>query len=176
MRIIQSDAETGEVLGNAVIGVIYGHERNCFGKGWVAVAQHAMTMMAQSDLGQQEFRVFFAVGSRIDFDNYILLNQAEISKELGMDKADVSRSIKKLETIGVLLRGPKAGRSITYRLNPNFGWKGKADNHRRAIEDTMKERMKAARIQGVVTSRATPSEQAEMEQAGQMPLPFDLEQ
>jgi len=175
MRIIQSDAETGEVLGNATIGVIYGRSQNCFGKGWMAMAQDALKILATADLGEQAHRVLYMVLARVDFENYILVNQSEIAHELGMDKAHVSRSVKKLEALGVLLKGPKAGRSTTYRLNPNFGWKGKAQNHRKALDEAMRERMKAAGIRGVVAgSGGSPlSEQADMEQAGQMPLPLD---
>lgn len=48
--------------------------------------------------------------------------------------------------MGVLLRGPKAGRSSTFRLNPSFGWKGSASNHQKAL----KERMRASNISGIV--------------------------
>ncbi len=47
-----------------------------------------------------------------------------------------------LESIELLQRGPKVGRSMTYRLNPNFGWKGSAKNHLKAIDSGLKERMK----------------------------------
>lgn len=170
MRIIQTDAETGEVLGNAVVGVIYRREQNCFGKGWVAMAQDALKILATADIGDQARRVLFMVLAKIDFENYILLNQAEIAKDLRMDKAHVSRSVKKLEELGVLLRGPKAGRSTTYRLNPHFGWKGKAQNHRAALDEQMRERMKVAGIRGVFFGGAPLSEPAGKE-AEPMPFP-----
>ncbi|MGC8731761.1 MAG: replication/maintenance protein RepL [Halothiobacillaceae bacterium] len=176
MRIIQSDAETGEILGNAVVGVIYRREQNCFGMGWMAMAQDALMTLATADLGgERVYRVLFSVLARVDFENYILLNQSEIAHELRLDKADVSRSVKKLEALGVLLKGPKAGRSTTYRLNPNFGWKGKAQNHRKALDEAMRERMKAAGIRGVVAgSGGSPlSERDDMEQSGQMRLPLE---
>lgn len=173
MRIIQSDAETGEVLGNAVVGVIYRREQNCFGKGWMAMAQDALMTLATADIGDQARRVLFMVLARVDFENYILLNQTEIAQKLGMKAPNVSESVKKLVALGVLLKGPKAGRSTTYRLNPNFGWKGKAENHRKALDEAMRERMKAAGIRGVVAGGTPLSEQDDMEQSGQMQLPLE---
>jgi hypothetical protein len=85
----------------------------------------------------------------LDYENYILLNQAEIGADIGMQRANVSRALAKLEAEGVLLRGPKAGRSSTFRLNPAFGWKGSAVNHQKAL----KERMKASNISGIVPAR-----------------------
>lgn len=175
MRIIQSDAETGEVLGNAVVGVIYRREQNCFGKGWMAMAQDALMTLATADIGDQARRVLLMALARVDFENYILLNQTEIAQKLGMKAPNVSEAIKKLVALGVLLKGPKAGRSTTYRLNPNLGWKGKAENHRKALDEAMRERMKAAGIRGVVAgSGGSPlSERDDMEQAGQMQLPLE---
>jgi len=173
MRIIQSDAETGEVLGNAVVGVIYRREQNCFGKGWMAMAQDALMTLATADIGDQARRVLLMALARVDFENYILLNQTEIAQTLGMKAPNVSESIKKLVALGVLLKGPKAGRSTTYRLNPNLGWKGKAGNHRKALDEAMRERMKAAGIRGVVSGGSPLSEQDDMEQAGQMQLPLE---
>jgi DNA-binding GntR family transcriptional regulator len=66
-----------------------------------------------------------------------------------MHRSDVSKAIAKLEAEGIIVRGPKAGRSATFRLNPSFGWKGSASNHQKAL----RERMKASNISGVVPSR-----------------------
>ena len=59
----------------------------------------------------------------------MVVNQAELAKELGMHRQHVQRSIKRLIALGVILEGPKIGISRSYRLNPEFGWKGSARNH-----------------------------------------------
>ena len=56
----------------------------------------------------------------------IQVNQAEVSEQVGMNRHNVNRSIKKLIELGVILEGVKIGISRSYRLNPNFGWKGSA--------------------------------------------------
>ena len=69
--------------------------------------------------------------ARLDYENLIQVNQAEVSEQVGMNRHNVNRSIKKLIELGVILEGVKIGISRSYRLNPNFGWKGSAKGHRR---------------------------------------------
>ena len=61
--------------------------------------------------------------ARLDYENLIQVNQAEVSEQVGMNRHNVNRSIKKLIELGVILEGVKIGISRSYRLNPNFGGK-----------------------------------------------------
>jgi hypothetical protein len=72
-----------------------------------------------------------------------------------MQRQNFGRAVRKLEAIGLLLRGPKVGRSVTYQLNPSFGWKGSAKNHLKAIDSGLKERMKARNMSVVDGSPET---------------------
>lgn len=137
-RVVQVDAETGEMLEGAVLGMFYPKRQNGFGKGWVAMSQNAMVEIAKADLGDEARRVLFMILGKLDFENYLLLSQTEICDELGLQRPNVSRAITRLEGQGILIRGPKAGRSSTFRLNPSFGWKGSAGNHQKALRDRMK--------------------------------------
>ena len=107
-----------------------------------ASKQDAYLALANSGLGLEARRVLDILLARLDFENWVRLPQAEIAKILNMKPANVSRSMRDLEKVGVILRGPKVGRSITYRINPNFGWKGSAKNHNAALNEDLKERMK----------------------------------
>ena len=71
-------------------------------------------------------KVMWAMLARLDYENLIQVNQAEVSEQVGMNRHNVNRSIKKLIELGVILEGVKIGISRSYRLNPNFGWKGSA--------------------------------------------------
>lgn len=145
-KILSFDPDTGEI-DEEVIGVIlYPKRKNGFQDGWVAMAQQPMMALAAADLSKEAYKVLFAVISQLDFENYILLNQAEIARKLNLQRSHVSEAVKQLETLGVLLRGPKAGRSSSFRLNPAFGWKGSAQTHKEAL----RERMQAANISGVI--------------------------
>jgi len=148
-RVVSSVMDTGEVMEGAVLGMFFPKRQNGFREGWIAMAQDALMAVAKMDLGDEARRLLFAILAKLDYENYILLNQAEIGADIGMQRANVSRALAKLEAEGVLLRGPKAGRSSTFRLNPAFGWKGSAENHRKAL----KERMKASNISGIVPAR-----------------------
>ena len=87
---------------------------------------------ARRDIGNEVLRVFLYLNARLDFENIIQVQQTEIAERLGMQPPNVHRAIKKLEELGVILRGPKVGRSSSWRLNPNAGWKGKVTNLRQA--------------------------------------------
>ena len=148
-RVTHSVLDTGEVMEGAVLGMFFPKRQNGFREGWLAMAQGALMELAQSDLGQQDWRVLAGVLAKLDYENFLLLSVADLAKEIGMQRPHVSTSITKLEAMGVLIRGPKAGRSSTFRLNPSFGWKGSAANHQKAL----KERMKASNISGIVPAR-----------------------
>ena len=65
----------------------------------------------------------------------VYVNQRQLAKELRMQESSVSRSIRRLLTVGVFERlDTMAGRML--RLNPNFGWYG-ANNgeHTKAVRD-----------------------------------------
>ena len=76
--------------------------------------------------------------ARLDYENLIQVNQAEVAEQVGMNRHHVNRSIKKLIELGVVLEGVKIGISRSYRLNPNFGWKGSAKGHREALHEHLK--------------------------------------
>ena len=52
--------------------------------------------------------------ARLDYENLIQVNQAEVSEQVGMNRHNVNRSIKKLIVLGVILEGVKIG--ISRRL------------------------------------------------------------
>ena len=55
---------------------------------------------------------------RLDYENLIQVNQAEVAEQVGMNRHNVNRSIKKLIELGVVLGGVKIGVSrSSYRLN-----------------------------------------------------------
>ena len=53
----------------------------------------------------EDFRVLMALLEQLDYENLITTNQAEIARELDMQRQNVQRSIKRLMALGVLLEG-----------------------------------------------------------------------
>jgi len=161
-RLGQIDMSTGEVLEDGFVAWVAPKRKNGFGTRWVAMSQDAAMTLAQSDLGTDDFRVLMSLLSRLDFENLLVLNQAEVGRELKMQRQNVQRSVKRLIGMGVLLEGPRIGVSRSYRLNPQFGWKGSARNHVIALDQERKRRMAAAGISGVI-ARGTKEAEASLE-------------
>ena len=133
----QIDQQTGEVI-EGFVAYVVPKRKNGFQKGWMAMAQESMMMLAQSNLTGNDMKVMWAMLARLDYENLIQVNQAEVAEQVGMNRHNVNRSIKKLIELGVVLEGVKIGISRSYRLNPNFGWKGSAKGHREALHEHLK--------------------------------------
>ena len=134
-NIGQFDLNTGERI-EGYIAVLQPKTKNGFTRHFT-MNQDALDILADNLRGS-EFRVLMKLLKWLDYENLIQIQQNEIADELKMEKQNVNRSINKLIDVGILLKGPKIGKSCSYRLNPNFGWKGTAKNHRRALDDRMK--------------------------------------
>ena len=117
----QIDHQTGEVV-EGFVAYVVPKRKNGFQKGWMAMAQ-AMMMLAQSNLTGNDMKVMWAMLARLDYENLIQVNQAEVSEQVGMNRHNVNRSIKKLIELGVILEGVKIGISRSYRLNLTSGGK-----------------------------------------------------
>ena len=84
------------------------------------MAQNGAEILAQSDLGANDFKVLMKLLSVLDYENLIQVSQADIARELDMHRQHVQRSIKRLIQLGIILEGVKIGISRSYRLNPSL--------------------------------------------------------
>jgi hypothetical protein len=130
-RFSQVDESTGEVIGGFV-AVIRPKQKSTFTRHFT-MNQEALKIIA-TELSHEQTRVLMMLLVELDYENYMQVAQIEIAESLKMHKQHVSRAIKNLIQIGVLLDGPKIGRSKSYRLNPQFGWKGSVTNHKKALK------------------------------------------
>ena len=164
------DMKTGEVAEGLLVWTPK-KDRSIFSKeGFVNMSQEAMERIADAKLSGVAMRVLWKVLARLDMENWINLSQADMAKDLGLDKSNFHRALKSLISEGIVLEGPKVGHNCTYRLNPNYGWKGSTRNHAIALSDHMKNRMEAARISGVVNGT---NEREALERAGQARMDFE---
>ncbi|WP_241627763.1 helix-turn-helix transcriptional regulator [Rosenbergiella epipactidis] len=95
----------------------------------------AALLTIANELNHDQMRVLMALLADLDYENYIQVAQMDIAEALNMQKTNVSRAVKNLLEFGIVIEGPKIGRSKTYRLNPQFGWKGTVTNHKRALKN-----------------------------------------
>jgi len=119
------DERTGELLDGVAVWV--GPKiRSPYGRSWFMQSQDAILALAQDkELAGRPTRVLLYLLARLDFENFIHVPQVDIAQALELRASNVSKAIQLLEGKGILIRGPKVGRSFGWRLNPNFGWKGK---------------------------------------------------
>ena len=133
-RLVQYDQDTGEVMDGSLVYVAkrtphpYGANMMQVNQDWLA------EFAARKDVSGRTLRVFLLLASKCDFENWLHVSQIEIGTELGLNKSDVTRAIQQLEDLGVIHRGPKMGRSNSFKFNPHAGWKGKVVKLRPAIE------------------------------------------
>src|SRR3954471_11656155 len=128
------DLTTGELMDG--LPVWFGvKSRSPYGRRWVGMNQNFLEeFAAREDVHRETYRVFIYLNARLDFDNVISVLQKDIAAALNMKQPNVSRAIKKLEELGVIIRGEKVGKVSAWRLNPNAGWKGKVKDLRPALE------------------------------------------
>jgi len=132
------DKETGEILDQGSGTFVFIPSRIKIKEGWFMAFQDAFESLAKDrELWGQPTAVLHYLMSKLSFENYIALEQKEISTTLEMDKSDVSRAVKTLVGKGILEKGPRLGKSWSYKLNPFYGWKGRVKN----LKDERKKRL-----------------------------------
>ena len=67
--------------------------------------------------------------SIMEYENILNVTQKELAEGLGIDAAEVSRSIKRLIENAYLRIVDKSGRQNIYQLNPHIGFKSRAKNY-----------------------------------------------
>jgi len=107
--------------------------------------QTAFEHLALEPLPFQAMRVLCYLLARLDFDNWIHVEQRQIAEALRMKQSNVSRAISALVDRGILHRGPRDARIATYRLDPCFGWRGTAKRHVQALAEAQKRGLRVIR-------------------------------
>jgi DNA-binding transcriptional ArsR family regulator len=127
-EICSAGLEAGEVLSHVLVAMQQ-KIPNGFVEGLVAMAQSAADLFAGIK-STDDHRVLWILLTQLNFDNDIRIEQAVIAGKLEMDKSQVSRAIKRLQSLGIIVEGQKVGRSRTYKLNQSYGWEGSGKNHK----------------------------------------------
>ena len=118
--------DTGEIIDGIPV---YVAPKVRWKEGWFMGFQDAFIALAEDkDLTGETYKVFMYMLGHLGFENYIAIPQIQIATDLGMKKENVSRSIKTLLTKRIIIEGPKLGRTKTYRLNSEYGWRGTMRN------------------------------------------------
>jgi hypothetical protein len=116
------DIDTGEVLpGHTVhlpLRVRVGDH--------VSVMQEAARAVAlDPEITPTAFRLLKYLESILDYENAIRVIQKEIANELDIAPAQINRAMKLLMKKGIVERIECPSLKPVYRLNPNYGWRGR---------------------------------------------------
>lgn len=139
-RIDTVDKATGEITEGRMVWIPY---RPKLTERWFMAFQDTFIEIAKDpDMTGETMKVLMYLFGKLDFENYIQQSQQEIAEGLGMHKQHVSRAMRTLKSKQIIFEGPRVGRSKCFRLNPNYGWKGKV----RTLQEARKEKLQV--IQG----------------------------
>jgi len=137
-RVRPVDLDTGEIVDGLPI-VVTRKYTNAFTGGWLIMSQDVtMTIAMTKELTLYDYRVLMALLGMLDMSNWIQVNQSRLAERINVPRPKVSLSINKLIDLGLIKRGPRVGNTWSYRLNPDFVYKGKVKDHRKVIEEWQK--------------------------------------
>jgi hypothetical protein len=90
------DLDTGELLQGVPVWV--GVTSSPYGNRWFMAHQEALLSIAKDrELTKEAYRILMVLLGRLDFQNWIYVQQKEICHELNLKKGNVSHSIHLLE-------------------------------------------------------------------------------
>ena len=95
------------------------------GTGWIALFQNPAAWLCQQHMTGEQLNVLLYLFSRLDFDNYLRISLKDIAEWTGIHTVNVSKAMKVLKDMNIIVEGPRAGLNKTYRLNPYIAHKGK---------------------------------------------------
>lgn len=126
-----ADTETGQVLQVQLVprgGALRGE--------WIKAMSNAVEAIGlENELTDGDVRVFVVLMGRAMWDNYVVINVAELARDMGRDRSSLHHALGRLVEHGYLIKGPKVGRSPSYRLSPHVAWKGNPAGHRKALRE-----------------------------------------
>lgn len=110
------------------------------GGPWLMVMQQMSQEVAYSqELKPVDYQILWVLVGILKWDNHLMLNVSQLARDLGKSRPTVSNSIRRLIDAGLLVRGPRNGSVVTYRLSPDLGWKG-SHKGRSALQNEMDRR------------------------------------
>lgn len=83
-------------------------------------------MLHLLDLTRHEYRVIFYLLGNMEYGNYCYLTQSAMSEELGIAQPNISKTIKSLQSKGLLFK-EKTNKGNAIRLNACIAWRGRDD-------------------------------------------------
>ena len=90
----------------------------------------ALALAMDKDFSGNDLRVLLAIIGNLGYDNILNISQQELGEQLNIDRAAVTRAVKKLISKGYLQVVDTAGRQNIYQLNPHVVFRSRAKNYK----------------------------------------------
>jgi predicted transcriptional regulator len=122
------DLDTGDILQGVPV---YFNATVRWREDWFMAIQDAFEALSKDkELYGRTRAVLDFMMSKLSWENWVHVEQKQIVEELDLHKSDVSRAIRLLVEKGIILRAPlpRNKRMYAYKLNSNYGYKGKVKN------------------------------------------------
>jgi DNA-binding transcriptional ArsR family regulator len=99
------------------------------GGDFIVVFQNAMKKLVLDDsFGKNEYRILFYLMAKTEFENEINDTLYNIAKEIGLDQSTSGKAMRKLESVGIVIRNIQLR---TFRLNYELAYKGHPKNYKK---------------------------------------------
>lgn len=134
--IEQVDVDTGEIMRGFVVYIP--HRPKVKEPFFMGFQEKFELFATDPEMTGSSLKVLMYLFSKLDFENFIYYSQSDIAKAISMQRSNVSRAFRFLISKGIVLQSQKVGSIKCYRLNPNYGWKGKVSNLDKHNRDHLK--------------------------------------
>lgn len=108
--------------------------------------------LAKMSLEGIEYGVLYCLIGYVERDNYISTSFFEMAQAINVEESQFSASVQRLVELEIF-----AKHQNRLRLNPEYGWKGSAEDHELALqqEQARRDKMKQAGISAVIEGGKT---------------------
>ena len=83
-------------------------------------------IICDKDLSGEDVRIFFGIVANLEYENIFRMPLAVLSKELGIDRSNISKSVSKLVRKNYLTKIDSQGRINHYKADPRIAFKSRA--------------------------------------------------
>ena len=84
----------------------------------IFLSQEAACWLARQKLTGEQIRVMYVLFGKVNFDDCLRVSRQEIAELLNMQPTSVSRAMRRLKELGIIIEESPAGKFKTYRFNP----------------------------------------------------------
>ena len=90
----------------------------------------ALALAVDRDFSGNDLRVLLAIIGNLGYENILNISQQKLGEQLNIDRAAVTRAVRKLTSKGYLQVVDTVGRQNIYQFNPHVAFRSRAKNYK----------------------------------------------